>query len=190
MSLLPCLLMRELNEMRSEVLPELTGPETRHKKGSSDILLCIPLLSHAHGQGPPRRNDKGASRECFERLGWRAGVGIRAHCCCGDSLNKNFTIHHLMTQPGFGAAPLRIPGSMTQHLRRPGAGELTVVHVSGDCGNGLFPAPNPKVMSLLLWTHTHTRPQFPSHVAKPPLSDLGLSSIAFRKSQPQPWPVW
>lgn len=81
-------------------------------------------------------------------------VGIRAHCCCGDSLNKNSTIHHLMTQPGFGVEPLQTPGSMTQQLRGPGAGEC---HVSRDCGeNGLFPAPNPKAEHLLLWSDTHT----------------------------------
>ena len=84
-------------------------------------------------------------------------MGIRAHCCCGDSLNKNSTIHHLMTQPGFGAAPLRTPGSMTQQLRGPGAGDIAEVHVSGDCGeNSLFPVPSPKAARLLLWSDTHT----------------------------------
>lgn len=85
------------------------------------------------------------------------GVGDQSPLLLCDSLNKNSTIHHLMTQPGFGVAPLRTPGSMTQQLRGPCTGKIALVHVSGDCGeNGLFPALNPKAERLLLWSETHT----------------------------------
>lgn len=76
-----------------------------------------------------------------------------------------------MTQ-SVGPAPLPTLGSMSQQLRGPVAGEITVVHVSSDCReNGLFPAPNPKAEHLPLRSDTHG-PRVLSHVAKPPPSDL------------------
>lgn len=99
-------------------------------------------------------------------MAWRG----RGPSAAGDSLNKNSAIHPLMTQP-VGPAPLPTLGSMSQQLRGPMAGEIAVVHVSGDCReNGLFPAPNPKAEHLPLRSDTHG-PQVLSHVAKPPPSD-------------------
>lgn len=90
----------------------------------------------------------------FERPGREAEGGIRAHHCRGDSLNKNSAIHHLMTQPGFGLAPLRA-GEHDSAAEGP-AWEIAAVHVSAHCGERLVPAPNPKVSVFRSCGQTHS----------------------------------